>query len=656
LILYDAWHSAALSSATVRGAITGIASATWGGSTYVTFVNTGNGVYYYLVPAAATLASSNGSFSVSVNASVAIPSLVTYAFTATATTTFSINNRPVLISGTFNQTSIPVFHDVSFSVLLLDGLNTSVIQPGRVDQIRVQFGTMNFVFTSANWTFSSNRYTVVLRNISLPVGPQLLTALVVTDSGMYLNATLAQNLFVRLQLIEWVVFPSLGTPVGFNTNMTFQLVDLDAPGFAFRAASSIDWVNTTDNKVLAEGIVDSFTRWVLIDTGDHLANPAGTLLHFTLQASGMGIDSSKTKNISISIVDYDLETSFTSIPLSVGWNQTSLQSYGFWVNPDDFGKIWLGNQNASTASNIQLVVTARWLNGSQPVVSSGDITEVIGVDAALQTLGYFTVALKAPAELNANEATLYSLRFNVTAWYNRSGTIIPLFTSAAVVQGVNITRIGSNVQPADASGNVISDVLPQFETGANITFYVKYLPGATVSYSVKDASGAFVAGHIDVPMVEISTGLYLGTIAGLADGSFKIVVHADPGASSNYRDAYLDISISIAPSFPWLFIIIVAGLAVALALVMSKLVGYYKVPRLVRVIDATIGQLGKEKNIQNVVIVRSLEDQLNDETKDAWTALGIESPYRPKAKKTTEAAPALKKGASEKNAEYKEVK
>ncbi|MBN2153171.1 MAG: hypothetical protein JW839_17085, partial [Candidatus Lokiarchaeota archaeon] len=655
LTLTDAWHSASFPGATVQGSIAGIAGATWGGATHVNFVDGGNGIYSYVIPAGATLASSAGSFLVSVNASVSIPSLATFEFTATASTTFSINDRPVICFGEFNQTSIPVYHDVSYSITLLDGLNASVIQPDRVSQIRVQFGTMSFLFTAGNWTFVAGKYIVVLANITLPVGAQPITTLVVTDNAMYLNASLAQTLFVRLQMIEWVVFPSLGTPVGFNTNVTFQLVDLDAPGYAFKPASSISWVNTTDNKVIDQGIVDSVTRWVLIDTEDHLAYPAGTLLHFTLVASGPGIDSSKTKNITVSIVDYALQTSFTSIPQSVGWNQTATQTYGFWVNPDDFGKIWLGSQDVPTVSNIHINVTARWLNGTQPIVPAGDITGVIGVDASLQTLGYFTVVLKAPAELNANEAMLYSLRFNVTAWYNRSGTVIPLFRSVAVDQAVNITRIDSTLLPADESGNVVSKALPQVETGASITFHVTYLAGATVTFSVVDASGATVSGLVDVPMDEVSTGLYRGTISGLADGTYTVVVHADPGASSNYRDAYLDLSVSVAQSFPWMFIIVVAAVAVALALVLSKAVRYYKVPRLVRIMDATIGQLGKEKSIQNVAIVRSLDDQLNDETKDAWAALGIESPYRPKAKKATEGAPAPKKGAAEGSTGYKEV-
>jgi hypothetical protein len=297
------------------------------------------------------------------------------------------------------------------------------------------------------------------------------------------------------------------------------------------------------------------------------------------------------------------------------------------------------------------------LNGTNPALPSGDITVLVSINGSLQTLGYFRVMLQAPAAFNANTTANYALEFNITAWYDRSGTPIPLYRDITIVREIKITKVTSDniLGAADSIGNPASPVLPQFASGANITFYVRYIPGSNVTFSVQDASGTLLSSWLNTPMTEVEPGLYKGTISNLVDGTYKVIVHADPGAASNYEAADLDLTISIALSFPWLFIIIMAGLAVAVALVMSKVRGHFKVPRLVRVIDVTIGQLGKEKPIPNIAVVRSLEEQLDDETKDVWVALGIESPYHSKTKKTTDAASLPKKGAGNKNADYKEV-
>jgi len=377
-----------------------------------------------------------------------------------------------------------------------------------------------------------------------------------------------------------------------------------------------------------------------------------------MQVSGTGIDSGKTKAITVSIVDYAITTSFDSIPTTIGWNQTSAIPFRFWINPDDFGKIWMSTQSLATISKIHVSVSARWLNGTHPAVPAGDITMLIATNGTLQTLGYYRIVLQAPPAFNANATADYSLEFNITAWYDRSGTVIPLYRNITVIRSVEITKVpsASLLGATDEGGSPASSVLQQVAVGANVTFYVQYIAGSNVTFSVQGATGSLLPSWKDISMIEVSPGLYKGTITGLAEGTYKVLVHADPGSSSNYNAADLDLSLSVAPSIPWLFMIILAGLAVAVALAMSKVVSHFKVPRLVRVIDSTIEQLGKTKSIQNVAVVRSLEDILDDETKDAWAAIGLESPYRSKANKAAPATSAPKKATGEKNADYKEVK
>jgi hypothetical protein len=306
----------------------------------------------------------------------------------------------------------------------------------------VNIGALARTFTAGNWTYNAGVYSFPMPTGSLAVGEYTISIMAILDSVYYNTAAGVLPFNVRARMIEWVVFPSLGTPVGFIANTSFRLIDLDDPLFRYLFTSVLSAVNTTDYKAMGWGILaDGVTFWVTIDTSDHLVYPAGSAHTFTMQVSGTGIDSGKTKDITLNIVDYNILASFDSIPVEVGWNQTAGIPFLFSITPDDFGKIWMGNQDAATMSNIHVNITVKWLNGTrQPV----DIIMQRPVNGTLLELGYYKVVLRALEEFNANETASYALEFNVTAWYNRAGTFIPLYNSISIVKEVNITKIDTD--------------------------------------------------------------------------------------------------------------------------------------------------------------------------------------------------------------------
>ncbi|MHA1699189.1 MAG: hypothetical protein ACTSWN_10155, partial [Promethearchaeota archaeon] len=367
-----------------------------------------------------------------------------------------------------------------------------------------------------------------------------------------------------------------------------------------------------------------------IDTSNETKYPIGSVANFTLQVNGSGIDISKTENISINIVQYGITASFDSIPTEVGWNESAEINYMFWINPDDFGKIWLSSQSDAVISNIHVNVSVTWLNGSIPIPQENIINN-ISVSGSLQTLGFYVVEVNAPASLHANLTDDYQIEFNITAWYDRNGTILPIFDQLHVVKNITITKVSSSgfIGITDEEGNPASTALEQVTVGESITFYIDYLPGSNVTFSIKNESGDYLSEYTNISMTEITPGRYMAVVEGLSSGTYQIEVYADPGEDSDYMSATLSLSVSVAQPFPWMALLFVAGAAVALSISGYKIISYYRIPRMVRIIDLTISDLRRKKTIKTTKVVRSLNEILRDEVKDAFGVLGIKSPnYR----------------------------
>ena len=538
---------------------------------------------------------------------------------ATLATTIWVQRHDVL-ANLLPIAPIPFGDDTTVDMELLDLVDDITVNEIDVDWIRINMDGTDYYFNSGNWTYNIGTISMDIPTSTLSIGSFTVQAFVALNPAKFFNSTDSLPITVRARLIEWVVLPSLGTPVGFDTTLEFKLIDLDSPTFSFIDTALVSWVNTTSDNIISWNLVDSETISVSLPTSDELLFPIGSIANFTLQVNGTGIDSSKTKNVSINIVSYDITADFKQIPSSVGWNQTSPTGYVFALSPDDFGKIWLSDQDSSVESNININITATWINGTGILIPASDISSTTGVSVSTASLGNYAIEVTAPELFNANGSADYIIQFNITAWYDRSGTNLPIFNNLVVNQSIEITKISSStlLNPSNEEGGSGSQTIVN-PPGENVTLYISYISGANVTLTIKDANDQEVTGYVDLSMNEVSSGLYTASLSGLPAGGYTVVITADPGANSNYEQATIDLSLTIETPFPWLFVIMAAAAAVVVALVAYKAISYYRIPKLVRVIDATISALRKEKN-------RDLNDIFKSQVEEEWTSLGLPVP------------------------------
>ncbi|MHA1889742.1 MAG: hypothetical protein ACTSYS_02030, partial [Promethearchaeota archaeon] len=538
-----------------------------------------------------------------------------------------------VLAGIVPVAPIPYGDDSIVEITLTDLVLNSPVGAGNIISVSLAINGSVYMYDAINGTFTNGLIQVTLPTSNHGIGNHTIDASIVLNGALYYNASDSLPVVIRPRMIEWIVFPILGTPVGFTTNISFRLIDLDDPNFSYINTANIEWANTTDNMVINNGSADSATWWVEIDTSNETAYPIGASPTFTLQVFGTGIDTSKTKNITINIVQYNIVTRFESIPTKVGYNQTSETPFSFWIDPDDFGKIWMAEQDAATIGNIHIEVSAGWINDSISIPSSL-INNTISINATLQTLGFYIIQLVAPPQLDANETFDYQIEFTINASYNRSGTFLPIFKNVTIVKNMTITKVSSSnmLGRVDESGNELGNVLPVINPSSNLTFYVDYLPGSNVTFSVKGESG-YIEGYINVSMVEVSSGKYQGIISKIPAGAYDIEIVADPGADSNYEPARMTLILSVQTPTPWMMITMIAAIAAVAAIAGYRAVSYLKTPKLVRIIDATINTIERNRKIKNAKIVRSLNDILSEEIGKEWDILGLQPPpFRPKTK------------------------
>ncbi|MHA1997181.1 MAG: hypothetical protein ACTSU9_03625, partial [Promethearchaeota archaeon] len=578
-----------------------------------------------------TMPLSTGSLPVgSYTVQIEVTSDSTYYFNASSTLPIWILRHDVLASIT---PIAPVAYgdDSLLEISIVDLITSTSVTEANISAIQLDInGTVTW-YDASNWTYSSGIIGINLSTGSLSIDSYQLSAVVTLDGTYFYNSTDSIPFNIRERMVDWIVYPQLGTPEGFTTNLTFSLIDLDDPSFAYIPNTQVTGVNTTTNMALDWGRdADGTTIWVVLDTSGYLA---GTVASFTLNYSSPILEN-KTKDVDINIVRYNMTIRFEAIPSQVIFGEDPRDSYVFWVDPDDFGKIWMSKQDDTTLSYITVTVDAAWKNTTVSIPIDPTNITMGTVSRALQTLGNYSVLVDAPDALSIGN---YSIEFNISAWYDDGGSgVYSIFENVTVSKNITITK-------ADSSNMLVSElgqVLPRLSTVDNMTFSVLYIPGSNVTYSILDANSQPIAGRVNLPMVETPINSthsnYTATIDPLSEGDYIIRVTADPGADSNYFSTVKDLSLSVYKPFPFATVILIAMAAAVGGIVAVRAGSYLKIPKLVRIINATIATIDRGKKIKNPVIVRGLEEILNDTLEDEWALLGLKRPpFRPKSKEMT---------------------
>ncbi|MBD3187511.1 hypothetical protein GF325_11820, partial [Candidatus Bathyarchaeota archaeon] len=274
LSLTDTWNGGnALENANLMAEISGISGATWAGLQHVSFLESSPGTYYILLDASDTLLSDDGSYEVTVNASIDIPSLDTYNFTQVTTVGFSIKLRPIIASIQLNQTSVPYDQDFLVELTLADGLNSTVLAESFLQQADVLLGSLNPSYTSATWNYVGGKFSFTMATTGLAIGQYNLEVNLTMDSTLYLDGETSQNLWIVRHVTQSFASSNQSSIArGFDVEFTISVEDaIESTALLEAGVSSIT--------LTAGTLVETFTsaNWTF-NAGDFSMNLSTNML------------------------------------------------------------------------------------------------------------------------------------------------------------------------------------------------------------------------------------------------------------------------------------------------------------------------------------------------------------------------------------------